>query len=121
MFRAAAQSFVWADEKALHVRWTSDGSLVLFTGSLGFALQLGLLGLIGRAGGFEGVSGDPEVFEYWSLAKYNKQFGPACPTGAGNDPARQYISDYRCMYREPVERPPVRDEVIIAQPLGPCA
>lgn len=41
----------------------------------GFALQLGLLGLIGRAGGFEGVSGDPEVFEYWSLAKYNKQFG----------------------------------------------
>ena len=29
----------------------------------GFALQLGLLGLIGRAGGFEGVTGEPEVFE----------------------------------------------------------
>ena len=28
----------------------------------GFALQLGLLGLIGRAGGFEGVAGDPECF-----------------------------------------------------------
>jgi len=41
----------------------------------GFALQLGLLGLIGRAGGFEGVSGDPEAFEYWSLARYRGKFG----------------------------------------------
>jgi ATP-dependent helicase/nuclease subunit B len=43
--------------------------------SEGFALQLGLLGLIGRAGGFEGVSGDPAAFEYWSLARYRGQFG----------------------------------------------
>ena len=35
----------------------------------GFALQLGLLALIARAGGFEGVSYDPAAFEYWSLAK----------------------------------------------------
>jgi len=41
----------------------------------GYALQLGLLGLIGRAGGFEGVSGDPEAFEYWSLARYRGTFG----------------------------------------------
>jgi ATP-dependent helicase/nuclease subunit B len=41
----------------------------------GFALQLGLLGLIGRAGGFDGVSGDPTAFEYWSLARYRGQFG----------------------------------------------
>jgi ATP-dependent helicase/nuclease subunit B len=41
----------------------------------GFALQLGLLGLIGRAGGFEGVTGDPTVFEYWSLARHRGQFG----------------------------------------------
>ena len=41
----------------------------------GFALQLGLLGLIGRAGGFDGVSGDPEAFEYWSLARYRGRFG----------------------------------------------
>jgi ATP-dependent helicase/nuclease subunit B len=41
----------------------------------GFALQLGLLGLIGRAGGFEQVSGDPEAFEYWSLARYRGKFG----------------------------------------------
>jgi len=41
----------------------------------GFALQLGLLGLIGRAGGFEGVNGDPEAFEYWSLIRDRDRFG----------------------------------------------
>jgi ATP-dependent helicase/nuclease subunit B len=41
----------------------------------GFALQLGLLGLIARAGGFEGVSGEPEAFEYWSLARHKGTFG----------------------------------------------
>ena len=41
----------------------------------GFSLQLGLLGLIGRNGGFEGVSGDPKAFEYWSLARYRGKFG----------------------------------------------
>lgn len=35
----------------------------------GFALQLGLLALIARAGGIEDVSGDPTQFEYWSLTK----------------------------------------------------
>jgi ATP-dependent helicase/nuclease subunit B len=41
----------------------------------GFALQLGLLGLIGSAGGFEGIDGDPEAFEYWSLQRYRSSFG----------------------------------------------
>ncbi len=41
----------------------------------GFALQLGLLGLIGREGGFEGVTGEPEVFEYWSLIRDRGSFG----------------------------------------------
>lgn len=35
----------------------------------GFALQLGLLGLIAREGDFDGLSGDATEFEYWSLAK----------------------------------------------------
>jgi ATP-dependent helicase/nuclease subunit B len=35
----------------------------------GYALQLGTLGLIAAAGGFPEVSGDPDGFEYWSLAK----------------------------------------------------
>jgi ATP-dependent helicase/nuclease subunit B len=46
----------------------------------GFALQLGLLGLIGRAGGFADVPGDPEAFEDWSLARYRGKFGRLmCP------------------------------------------
>ena len=34
----------------------------------GYSMQLGLLGLIAEHGGFDGVSGTPELFEYWSLA-----------------------------------------------------
>jgi ATP-dependent helicase/nuclease subunit B len=41
----------------------------------GFSLQLGTLGLIAQAGGFEGVMGEPERFEYWSLGKRKDQFG----------------------------------------------
>ena len=41
----------------------------------GFALQLGLLGLIARAGGFDKVAGNPRAHEYWSLAKYDGKFG----------------------------------------------
>ncbi len=35
----------------------------------GFALQLGVIGLIAEAGGFAGISGTAERFEYWSLGK----------------------------------------------------
>jgi ATP-dependent helicase/nuclease subunit B len=35
----------------------------------GYALQLGTLGLMARAGAFSGVSGEPTRFEYWSLSK----------------------------------------------------
>jgi ATP-dependent helicase/nuclease subunit B len=35
----------------------------------GYALQLGLLGLIVEAGGFPGVAGLPAAFEYWSMAR----------------------------------------------------
>lgn len=35
----------------------------------GFALQLGVLGLIARDGGFAGIAGEPDRFEYWSLGK----------------------------------------------------
>lgn len=42
----------------------------------GFALQLGLIGMIAADGGFEGVAGEPSHFEYWSLAKAkNGNFG----------------------------------------------
>ncbi|HVR91690.1 MAG TPA: double-strand break repair protein AddB [Novosphingobium sp.] len=45
----------------------------------GFALQLGLIGMIAQNGGFEGVTGEPTQFEYWSLAKNDKS-----PTGFGS-------------------------------------
>lgn len=38
----------------------------------GFALQLGVIGLIAQAGGFAGVAGEPERYEYWSLGKSDK-------------------------------------------------
>lgn len=49
----------------------------------GFAMQLGLLGLIAEHGGFEGVSGRVEAFEYWSLAREKGSLGyVASPVGA---------------------------------------
>jgi ATP-dependent helicase/nuclease subunit B len=41
----------------------------------GYAMQLGLIGLIAELGGFKGVDGSPAAFEYWSLAKDGKKFG----------------------------------------------
>ena len=64
----------------------ADGSLAIVdykTGSppsgkrveAGFSLQLGLVGLMAREGGFEGHAGEPSRFEYWSLAKKGDDFG----------------------------------------------
>jgi ATP-dependent helicase/nuclease subunit B len=41
----------------------------------GFALQLGLLSLIAREGGFGDIKGESAVHEYWSLAKKNGRIG----------------------------------------------
>ena len=53
----------------------------------GFALQLGLLGLIARAGGFGDAKGDPGAHEYWSLARdsrggFGKKYAPDAKLGA---------------------------------------
>lgn len=53
----------------------------------GFSLQLGLLGLIAERGGFDGVRGAAQAFEYWSLGKGKDGFGyVASPV----DPAGKY-------------------------------
>ena len=77
--------------KADRIDRLADGSLAIVdykTGKApaqkavdaGFALQLGLLGLIAEAGGFEGIDGCPRAHEYWSLTKYRDQFGQmTCP------------------------------------------
>ena len=41
----------------------------------GFALQLGLLGMIAARGGFKDITGEPHAFEYWSLAKRKRGDG----------------------------------------------
>ena len=48
----------------------------------GYSMQLGLLGLIAERGGFEGISGVPACFEYWSLARKSGKLGyVASPIG----------------------------------------
>ena len=41
----------------------------------GFALQLGLIGLIAQAGGFKSAAGKATAFEYWSLGKKKDDLG----------------------------------------------
>jgi len=51
----------------------------------GYAMQLGLLGLLAERGGFDGVTGQPVIFEYWSLAKDGDNFGAVkSPVGGKN-------------------------------------
>lgn len=54
----------------------------------GYSMQLGMLGVIAERGGFPGIEGRAELFEYWSLAKNKESFGkvvsPVDPAGAKN-------------------------------------
>jgi ATP-dependent helicase/nuclease subunit B len=51
----------------------------------GFAMQLGLLGLIAEQGGFDEVEGVPACFEYWSLAKRKGRLGHVASPLAGRN------------------------------------
>jgi ATP-dependent helicase/nuclease subunit B len=97
--------------KADRIDRLADGSLAIVdykTGKppkqaavdAGFALQLGLLGLIAEKGGLEGVSGAPSSHEYWSLTKQGDKFGrKVCPdvkiggAEAFLDHARRHFAD----------------------------
>lgn len=51
----------------------------------GYAMQLGLLGVIAERGGFAEVEGVPSTFEYWSMAKDRGKLGyVASPTAGRN-------------------------------------
>ena len=76
----AALAGVTVHGKADRIDRLADGTLAIIdykTGAPpsqaavdeGFALQLGLLGLIAQAGGFADVDGEPARHEYWSLAR----------------------------------------------------
>jgi ATP-dependent helicase/nuclease subunit B len=58
----------------------------------GFALQLGLLGLIARNGGFEAHRGEPGALEYWSLAKGKSGFGYVRRAEGKGDPS-SYVAE----------------------------
>lgn len=68
----------------------------------GFALQLGLLGLIARAGGIDGVRGDPESFEYWSLARRFLDKNPLRPAKDMN--AEEFLAHAYRNFAEAAEK-----------------
>jgi ATP-dependent helicase/nuclease subunit B len=63
--------------------------------SEGFALQLGLLSLIARDGGFGPISGEVGAHEYWSLAKKNGKFGYRQPADKDDGPQAFVERAYR--------------------------
>ena len=65
----------------------------------GFALQLGLLGLIARAGGFDDVPAKPEAFEYWSLIKDRDHFGKCVKADKDVGPG-QFLADTERAFAE---------------------
>ena len=67
----------------------------------GYAMQLGLLGLIAEEGGFGALDGSASEFEYWSLAQSKGQLGHvSSPVGGkdGIDPA-----DFTAMARRQLD------------------
>ncbi|MEY2926291.1 MAG: double-strand break repair protein AddB [Pseudomonadota bacterium] len=63
--------------------------------SQGYALQLGLIGLLAARGGFKDLVGTPEVFEYWKLNRDAKtrEFGGVVKASIGRD-ATETIIDH---------------------------
>lgn len=98
----------------------SDGNLAIVdykTGSPpsasmvreGFALQLGLVGLMAQAGGIPGAKGEPTHFEYWSLAKRDGEFGYRSePVLEGRKktgiPREEFLSETRRYLRDAIAR-----------------
>ena len=87
----------------------------------GFALQLGVVGLIAQAGGIDGHSGEPGAFEYWSLGR-NKDRGfglVKSPVKApGNRAAMQpedFLPTTRVYLREAIARWILGDEPFTAR------
>lgn len=71
----------------------------------GFALQLGLLGLIAEAGGFPDVKGAAGAYEYWSMARDKGQFGHVgSPVGAKRIAAEDFAAHAARHLAEAVEK-----------------
>lgn len=64
----------------------------------GYALQLGLLGLLADYGAFEGITGSAAMFEYWSQARgkarsYGKITSPTAGRGANKSDPEHFVGD----------------------------
>jgi ATP-dependent helicase/nuclease subunit B len=64
----------------------------------GYALQLGLLGLIADYGAFDGVTGQATAFEYWSQARgkdrqYGKILSPTVGKGSNKSDSESFTAD----------------------------
>ena len=78
----------------------------------GFNLQLGVLGLIAARGGFAGIEGVPERFEYWSLGRSKDSetgFGYACePVKEGRKltglPREEFLSQTEFFLRDALDK-----------------
>jgi ATP-dependent helicase/nuclease subunit B len=69
----------------------------------GFALQLGLLGLIARGGGFDGIKGEPGAHEYWSLTRKYGRFGTLMKPDERSGPDAFLVHCYR-MFEDAAQR-----------------
>lgn len=68
----------------------------------GYALQLGLLGLIAEGEGFSDQSGSVGACEYWSLAKHGDSFGNISDATGGD--AAQFLARTRAHFEEAAGR-----------------
>ncbi|MES2497788.1 MAG: double-strand break repair protein AddB [Pseudomonadota bacterium] len=83
----------------------------------GYAMQLGLLGLIAARGGFDGVEGEPLTFEYWSLAKERDAFGQVrSPVGGKSQIAPEdFIAHAAAILTGAVDRWLIGDDAFTAK------
>lgn len=65
----------------------------------GFALQLGLLGVIAGEGGFDGAQGKPQMFEYWSLIRDRDSFGK-CVNASKNVEPEAFLAAAEAHFRK---------------------
>ncbi len=83
----------------------------------GYALQLGLIGLIAESGGIKGVNGEAKKFEYWSLAKDGgKGFGKNSSPVSETENAKKILSDAFVVFAETEARKAIEQWIIGTAP-----
>lgn len=82
----------------------------------GFALQLGLLGLIAERDGFDAVRGAASAYEYWSMARDKGQFGHiVSPVGGKGIPPQDFTAHAAHHLTEAVETWLTGDKPFVAK------